>query len=250
MLLLLVLMLVGSVSGSTELRSSPSVVRSVPDSNSTYQSAWTNLDDASCAIANRAAASECYARSETETLEASGFEFDIPSITELEARWDVSVNPVPYEGWILRELSMQLGSGSTLDLSSPNVTSHDESVSLRIRISGNVDWHNVVLRVSFENTDQDTIFLVSCVELRASTDWEPIPVLYEYWVMGCLVLVGLMIGIHRLCVRRHVLRIKPDREFSVIAPALYVKLKEKPSPGIFGKTYTVKGCLTKNVYQR
>lgn len=213
------------ISHGIELTSTPAQLCSL---NGTGFSSWQNLDDARCDTP-RAAAAECYARVGTETLEAQGFDFDLPSVSWLEARWDVSVVPVPADGWILRTLQLRWNE-SALDLSSPNHTSHDEGVSLRIRVTGEIDWRNVSLRIAFESTNEDATFLVSCIELRAGSDWTPpeppLPrvIHYEFGIAGAILLLLITGCIRRARSHRAALRRSDDdTELMSLGPSLFVK---------------------------
>ena len=181
-----------------ELTSSPTTIRSL---NNTGFTRWQNPEDARCE-SSRSSASECYARTYTEILEAQGFVFDLPHVRWLEARWDIDIEPVPVDGWILHTLQLQWDD-NVLNLSSPNHSSHDKSVSLRIRAVGDIDWRNISLRVAFESTNEDAIFLVTCIELKAKSDWEPpVPeppklVHYEFGLAVMILFCILIIAFHQ-----------------------------------------------------
>lgn len=222
----LLLIILVSLASGYELSSVPESLHSI---NGTGYSPWQNARDASCNT-TRAAASECYARGDTETLEASGFFFDVPNVTWLEARWEVSVFPVPLEGWILETLEMRWNDSFVIDRASPNYTSHDEGVEIRVRAAGDLNWSRISLRIAFSSTNEDALFLVSCVELRAGSDWTPpIPqppelVHYEYFLAGAIALCGVAIAIHRVRARRRVVRHgSEDVELGEIEHTLYVE---------------------------
>jgi hypothetical protein len=209
-----------------ELTSAPRVVRSLNGTG--YSLPWQNPSDAACGVA-RAAASQCFARSETQVLEASGFSFDVPYVNSLEARWEVSVFPVPLDGWKLLLLEMRWNDSVGIDLGSPNRTSYDESVALRIRAPGDLDWDGVRLRIALASTNEDALFLVSCVEMRAGSDWEPPPVPppkafhYEYGVAVALIAWILIVAAHRLRARWRVIRHRDsDIELNPLVHTLYL----------------------------
>lgn len=246
-MLSLLLILAAAGAGARFFASAPSELRSL---DGTGYSPWTNLDDARCSTP-RAAAAECYARSDTRVLEARGFDFATTSeVAWLEARWIASVEPVPLDGWILTQLQMRWNDGaSVLDLSSPNHTSRDESVLLRMRVSGSADWRNVSLRVAFASTNEDATFLISCVELRAgfdggdasggggggateppSTDVEPLAI-----AAGASVALGIFVVARRVrsARARKVRRRDDDFELVAIAPRLFLEeLRFADPPGI------------------
>ena len=218
----LIMAFAATIAHATELSSAPASLRSL---NGTGFSPWQNLDDARCDTPS-AAAAECYARADTEILEARGFDFDIPNIRWLEARWDVSISPVPADGWSLRMLQLRWGD-SMIDLASPNYTSHDENVALFIRVAGLVDWHNVSMLIAFESTNEDATFLLSCVELRAGDDrttsepQAPRIFHYEFGLAVGIAIVVLAGYVRRRRSRRRELRRGVDAfELTEIAPSV------------------------------
>jgi hypothetical protein len=182
--LTLTLLLACRASSAYQVSLSPRWIGSVPAEG---RSPWTSPEDASC-DSPRAAASECYARSETQALAAWGFDFSrIRDVRSVEARVDVSAAPVPPDGWTLRELSFAWGGGSVDLAGGRNGTPFfAESASLRVRVEGpRLDGlENSTIRAAFAARAEDVAFLVSCVRLSAGSEWEPPDLEYRPWLVG------------------------------------------------------------------
>lgn len=204
-MLLLLSLLLAPVAIGVELSSSPAELRSL---NVSGYLPWLNVEDAAC-DSPRAAAAECYAGVDTQELFATGFDFDVPYVDWVEARWEVSAVPVPFDGWRVARAALRCN-GSEEDAGFANAT-RESSLSLRVRVAGNVDWRNVSLHLALASTNENTYFLASCVELRAASSWtEPPPpppppprvVRYEIAVGVATLLALALVCAHRIRARR------------------------------------------------